>query len=212
MKHALEHFEMHPEATLDELERVMCAYGYELWPYNQAFKEELLHAEERVGERFLIPKLSADLKKKYAGFKAAGGTIRMLHSGAEAAQFSSAERMELCEALVGLQRDLRAYATQHVMGVGKKHYKIHVEHFRRRLEEMHKHIERLRHLADHEDDHPSLAMEIRSQVRAFEQGLCLLGPELSYDAVCSSVDYFEGRQKQFRHFKYLYQPKAFVRS
>lgn len=211
MKNALEHFEMHPETTLNELERVMCAYGYELWPYNQAFKEELLAAEERVGERFLLPKLSADLKKKYADFKSAGGTIRALHSGAQAALFTPSERMELCEVLVALQHDLRSYAIQHVMGVGKKHYKTHVEHFRRRLEEMHKHIERLRHLADHEDDHPTLANEIRSQVRAFEQGLCLLGPELSYDAVCSSVDYFEGRRGQFKHFKYLYQPKAYVR-
>lgn len=208
MKHALEHFELHPEATIDELEQVMCAYGYELWPYNQAFREELLSAEHDVGERFLLPKLSAGLKKQYVQFKQSGGTIRQLHSGAGASAFSSEERVELCEVLVAMQRDLRSYATQRVLGAGRKHYREHIEHFRQRLEMMHKYIEQLRHLADHEDEHPSLAGEIREQVKAFEQGLCLLGPELSYDAVCASVDYFEGRQNQLKRFKYLYQPKA----
>lgn len=204
MKHALEHFEVHPEATLEELEQVMCAYGYELWPYNQAFREEILWAEQEVGERFLLPRLSPGLKKHYLEFKKNGGTIRVLHSGSGAAEFSSSERVELCEVLVMLQRDLRAYATQHVLGVARKHYKQHVEYFRGRLEMMHKHIEELHHLADHEDEHPIFANEIRQQIKAFEQGLCLLGPELSYDAVCASVDYFKGRQNQLKHFKYLY--------
>lgn len=208
MKNALDHFEVHPEATLEELERVMYAYGYELWPYNQAFREELLLAEKNVGERFLLPKLSAGLKETYLVYKKQGGTIRELHNGSSVAVFSSEERVELCEVLVQLQRDLRQYATQNVLGAGKKHYLKHVEHFRTRLETMHKYTEQLRHLADHEDEHPTLAEEIRAQVKSFEQGLCLLGPELSYDAVCSSVDYFQGRQKQIRHFKYLYQPKV----
>jgi hypothetical protein len=68
-------------------------------------------------------------------------------------------------------------------------------------------LEDLKKLADHETEHPYLADEIRSQIKAFEQGLCLLGPELSYDAVCESVGYFQGRQKQFKNFKHLYQPK-----
>jgi hypothetical protein len=207
MKKALDHFESHPEATLEELERVMYAYGYELWPYNQAFREELLLAEKNVGERFLLPKLSVGLKEKYLDYKKQGGTIRELHSGSGVAVFSSEERVELCEVLVGLQHDLRQYATQHVLGVGKKRYFSHIEHFRSRLETMHTYIEKLRHLADHEDEHPTLAEEIRAQVKSFEQGLCLLGPELSYEAVCSSVDYFQGRQKQSRYFKHLYQPK-----
>lgn len=213
MKRALDHFEMHAEATIEELERVMSAYGYELWPYNQAFKEELLEAEKKVGEQFLLPKLPNTLKIAYQAYKKTGGTMSALHSGAAAHLFAPAERVTLCEILVELQRDIRAYALQHVVGAGKKHYLSRVGHFRRRLSSMQRQIEHLRILADHEDEHPSLAEEIRAQVRSFEQGLCLLGPELSYDAVCGSVDYFTGRKAQFKHFKHLYAPKktAFFR-
>lgn len=209
MKRALDYFEAYPTSTLDELEKVMYAYGYELWPYNQAFKEELLSAEQRVGERFLRARLSAELNEHYQRFVKQGGTLRSLRNGKKIGEFFSVdERSALCEILVNVHHDIRAYALQHVWGVGKIHYRNNIEHFRRALKTMHHHIEKLRHLADHEDDHPALAEEIRAQIRAFEQGLCLLGPELSYDAVCSSVDYFEGRQKQMRHFKYLYQPKV----
>ncbi len=207
IRRALDHFDVHQDASIGELETVMYTYGYQLWPYNQAFKEELVLAEKNVGERFLLPKLSASLHKVYSEFKRTGGTIRDLHTGEAAHVFTSDQRVELCTALVDLQRDIRSYATQHVMSSGKKRYLQRVVYFRDRLATMQRHLEDLKKLADHEDEHPHLADEIRSQVKAFEQGLCLLGPELSYDAVCESVEYFQGRQKQLKNFKHLYQPK-----
>jgi hypothetical protein len=206
MGHALNHLEHDQTITLEEVEDTMIKFGYEVWPWNQAYKEFLALAENKVGEHFLLPKLGRGLRIAYRQFKEEGGTIRDLHSGNPAKYFTPEERTELCQGLIALQGELRLYVASEITGIEKKHYLQRVGEFKDLLENIEQTLEHLRNLADTEQDHPTLADEIRSQVRAFEHGLCLLAPELNYEAVCQSVDFFHGRKQHLTRMKGIHHP------
>src|SRR3989338_3120111 len=80
MERALLHVKQN-SISIEEIEDTMVAYGYEVWPWNQAYREFLAVAEAGVGEHFLLPKLSPATQNKYLEFKRYGGTLRDLHSG-----------------------------------------------------------------------------------------------------------------------------------
>lgn len=206
IERALDRLENDPKIELEEIENTMITFGYELWPYNQAFKEYLAFAEERMGEHFLLPTLSPALQQKYADFKKLGGTLRELHEGKSAHFFASEERVELCEKLVELQKQLQGFARQEIAGVEQERYMKRVKEFTIVLHEIQATLDMLRHLAERETDHPTLAHEIRARIKAFEEGLCLLGPELTYEAICSSVEFFKGRKEELNHLKGIQLP------
>lgn len=207
MGEALHRLENDPKATLDEVERAMIKFGYEVWPWNQAYKEFLAVAEDKVGEHFLLPKLSKELQSKYKDFKLYGGTLRDLHSGRPAVFFTSEERVELCGALVSYQQELRDYTSHELKGLEQDKYLERVNDFLDILEDIRNMLDNLRMLADREADHPMLAAEIRSQVTHFEHGLCLLGPELNYTAVCNSAEFFGERKHHLNRLKGIHEPK-----
>ena len=209
MRHALEHLEKDQTVTLEQIEQTMINFGYELWPWNQAFREFLVLAENQVGEHFLLPKLTPEMQRKYVDFKNLGGSLRELHSGRPAVFFSSEERVILCEALVDLQHELYDYAARDVSGMSKKKYLQRVEEFFKTLDKIKDKMAELRKLADAESEHPSLAAEIRAQVLAFEYGLCLLGPELRYDAICESPEFFQGRKMDLNRMRGMHLPVNF---
>lgn len=208
MKHALEHLEQDQTISLDQLEETMISFGYEAWPWNQAYKEFLAVAEGQVGEHFLLPKLSKSLQEKYGDFKAYGGTLRDLHSGRPAIFFTLEERGELCAALVEMQTELRQYVNREVMGLEKEKYLKRVSEFKKLIASIKNELDDLREIAKREEDHPSLANEIKERVKYFEQGLCLLGPELQYEAVCQSKDFFAERKNHLNRMRGIHLPKT----
>ncbi len=206
MGDSLERLSVDESATLDDVEDTMIAFGYEVWPWNKAYQEFLDVAEHEVGEKFFLPKLPPETQDKFRDFKAYGGSLRDLHSGRPAEYFESEERVRLCVALVELQYDLRRYLEQELKGVSQKKYLARVVAFEYLLDEIKVNLGHLRHLADNEQDHPTLANEIRAQVRAFEEGLCLLSPEMSHEAVCQSVDFFHGRKADLSRLRGIHVP------
>lgn len=209
LEHALKHVEEDDTVTLKDVERSMIEFGYELWPYNQAYREFLSFAEHQMGEHFLLSHLSPAFAERYEAFKQYGGTWRDLHSGRPATFFNSEERNELCVALVEMRQDLEDYTKRLILGTEHKRYLEKVVEFRKVETEVKAAIVALRTLADKTSDHPALAGEIESRIEAFEQGLCSLGPELEYHAVCESFDYFAGRHQEFRQARGIHVPGTF---
>ncbi len=209
MAHALEHLERDQTVTLTEVEDTMIKFGYELWPWNQAYREFLAIAENQIGEHALLPKLSKGLQARYHDFKRYGGTLRDLHSGRPADFFTSEDRGELCTALVDMQKDLREYVEHSLIGLEKTRYLRRVNEFKELLAQITMHLTTLNDLADREQDHPTLADEIRARVKSFEYGLCLLGPELNYEAVCQSLDFFRGRRHDLGRMRGIHTAVGF---
>ena len=209
MAHALSHLENDQTITLEAIEDTMISFGYEVWPWNQTHKEYLALAESKVGEHFLLPKLSVVLQNKYHDFKSYGGTLRDLHSGQAAEFFSLEERGKICTGLIAMQEELRSYVKNQVTGTERANYLKRVGEFKDLLENIEATLEHLRSLADTEQDHPTLAAEIRARIKSFEYGLCLLGPELNYDAVCQAPDFFAERKKHLNRMRGIHVPGTF---
>jgi hypothetical protein len=199
-------FKKNKTHSLAELEDTMITYGYKIWPYVQAYREFYQQANEQVGEHFLLPKLSDPLHQRYLEFKNLGGTLTDLQQGKRVRFFTPEERSELCMALIGMQSDLHLFVKQELSGVEKKVYLKRVKEFTQLLQTFKTHLEELKSLADSEKDHPSLANDMRAQIRGFEEGFCLLGPEPHFEAICQSVDYFKGRKEHLSRLKGIHLP------
>lgn len=180
--------------TIEELEDTMIAFGKKIWPYRRAFEEFVEIYEGKLGEKFLMGKLSPTMKQRYKQFKEYGGTFRDLHSGAPASFFSADERGNLCASLVDVRRDIRDHARQAALSVDRRKYEDRILEFQTILDDIEKRLDTLRLMAEDEQEHPELAAEIRAQVQGFEHGLCFLGPRVDYEAVCNAAPHFEGRK------------------
>lgn len=200
MGEALETLEKNSRTNLDEIEKTMVKFGYEIWPYNQAFKEFIHATEIEVGEHFLLPRLSSSLQKKYEDFKRKGGTFEEFHVGRAAEFFTPEERVQLCEALVEMEASLRLFVRRQITSIDEKKYHEKVKKSQEILDEVRENLERLRQVAEREkEDCPVLAQEIAAKVKSFEHGLCLLGPELDFEAVCQAEEYFVDRKKKLKN-------------
>jgi dsDNA-binding SOS-regulon protein len=138
--------------------------------------------------------MDLDLKKKYRTFKEHGGTYHDLRTGGPALYFSSEERQKLFEYLVDVDTELRQYVFQAVLSTERKKYEDLILELQTVLDDVEKRLDNLRILAEDEDEHPQLAEEIRSQVRSFEFGMCLLGPRLKIHELENAKEHFAGRR------------------
>ena len=195
MQTALTQMRHNMDLSLEEVEDTMIVFGKHLWPYTRAFNEFVEVEEGKLGEKFLLGKLSPRMKKRLREFFAYGGTFRDLHRGHPAVFFMPEERQELCVALVDVGQEVLAHTRQLVVSSERPAYEQRVVEFETILDDMERRLDTLRQMADNEQEHPELASEIREQIRAFEYGMCLLAPPVSYDAVCNAQEHFEGRKQ-----------------
>jgi len=184
--------------SLDELEDTMIVFGKKVWPYRKALEEFVGVYEGRTGEQLLRNALSAKLRERYDEFIACGGDLHTMRSGIVASFFEPEERVELSKALVESSRAVRDHALQATKSTDKDDFDLKVDRFHEVLAEIEHHLDALRDMADEEQEHPHLADEMRTQVRAFEYGLSLLGPEMVVDSITDSREYYDGRKKELR--------------
>jgi hypothetical protein len=196
MAHAIEQVRLNPHTTLAEVEETTLTFGKQLWPYRKAFYEFTAQYEGEMGETYLEGRLSVAMKKRYREFLAYGGSFRELCIGRPALFFTAEERGLLCSILPLVLQDVRSFAMQAVMSTEKPRYRAHIQEFATILLDIERRLDSLRQMADEEQEHPELATEIRSQVRSFEAGLCLLEQETRYEAVCNAEEHFIGRKKE----------------
>lgn len=181
--------------SLPELEEQIILHGKKLWPYRQSFDEFYHVHENSLGEKFLLGVLPMSLKKHYLEFKEYGGGWKELYDHSAAGFFDTDERELLYISIMRIKEDLRRHTIQAVVTNDRPHYEKKINWFTDKLTEIENVLQNLRHMADSEKKHPSLASEIREQIKAFEQGLCLLAPAHSYNEICVAEEYFLGRRK-----------------
>ena len=207
MKNTIERLETEADVIVEEVERLMIKFGYQVWPWHQAHKEFLLATEEKMGDHFLAPKLSPDLQKKYQEYRNYGMRVGDLHSGRPMAEyFTSEERVELTEALVNTRKDLNNYVCHQAASMEKDKFLQRVGELSDKLDNIKIHLNVLKKMAEAEDEHENLANEIRSRVRGFEFGLCWLGPEINHEEVEQSIEFFRGRKHDLNRMKGIHVP------
>ena len=201
MKNELESLANQPDVSLEEVEDKMTKFGYDIWPWNQAYKYFLTVAQEQLGDHFLLPQMSEGLREKYLDFKAYGGGLKDLHTGRPAVFFTPEERAELCGELVDMQLQLRDYVNRDLVGVNKKKYFEKIDEYEKLLEKIESNLNSLRGMVAKEEKDSVLAGEINSKIRDFEHSLCSLGMELDYEAVCQAPDFFTGRKVELSRLR-----------
>lgn len=192
---ALEQVKKNVHLGVEELEDTMITFGMKLWPYREAFLEFFRVYEGDLGEKLLQQKASRELKMAYNTYKDEGGTFADLHVGKGPIHlFTPAQRGELCKILVDVRQELWNYTRQAVLTKDRKRYERRISEFQKIFLDIERRLDALRDMAEQEQEHPELAHEMREHVRGFEQGLCLLGPKLNYEALCNSEEHFQGRK------------------
>lgn len=210
MKNELEGFETRGAQNVDEVEDKMINFGYKVWPWMQAHKEMMSDAMQNMVEHFLLPRLSDGILNKYTNYKNLGMPLEDLYSGRAAhGYFTEKERVELAQAMVDARNDLDNYIDHQVVGLEKERFLGRVKDLEEILEDIKTKLQYLKELADREDDHENLANEIRARIRAFEQGLCLLGPALKHEEVEEAIEFFEGRKKDLNRLRGIHVPIQF---
>ncbi|PIT88511.1 MAG: hypothetical protein COU29_01875 [Candidatus Magasanikbacteria bacterium CG10_big_fil_rev_8_21_14_0_10_36_32] len=207
MRHALAHLENDPTVSPRATEDTLIKFGFEVWPWNQAYREFLNSAEGRMGEHFLLPALSGMLQEKFAEYKEYGLTMNDFYSGRVAEYFTPEERMEILPALERMKKCLKEYVRRDIVSLNQRQYLNKVEEFNSLLEEIKVQIQQLKNLSDREDSHPSLADEMRSKIRGFEESLCGLGPEIHFSTVAKSIEFFDERKKHLNRLRGIHLTK-----
>ncbi|TSC84307.1 MAG: Uncharacterized protein G01um101413_602 [Parcubacteria group bacterium Gr01-1014_13] len=205
MKNELENLDQ-SGLSLEKIENKMIKFGYEIWPWNQAYKHFLDIARDQVGEHFLLPQMSPGLHKKYLDFKVYGGGLKDLETGRAAIFFTPEERAELCTELVNMRVQLTDYVSRDLIGVNKNKYFEKIEEYEKLLQKIKSNLDSLRSMVVKEEAGSVLAGEINSKIRDFEHGLCLLGTELDYEAVCQAPDFFAGRKVELSRLRGIHIP------
>ena len=194
MKSALEQLENNSNLSPKMAEDTMIRFGYDLWPYNEAYREYYVINEGRFCEQFFISHLSKELGAEVAKMQPFSFAWRDLYSGKIAAKYSSEERNELSRALIETKSDLIRFTDREIVGLSKQKYLDKVEEFKMILAHIKEIFSSLRSMADDVQYHPVLADEIREKVRWFEMSLCALAPNLNLDEVYRSLDFFAERK------------------
>lgn len=190
---------------IEELEDIVVSFGKKLWPYREAFLEMYRLSESTVGEKFFEAKLYPELRTPYNQYLDRGHSFTSLYLGRDMEEFTAEQRQELCELMVALKHELWDYTVQRVLGVDKEKYQEKIAEFTDVQRTIQKELDKLHQMAEAEEDHPELAMEMKEHIRGFEHGMALLGPKLDHSAVCEVVPHFEGRRKE-RTFRKLCRP------
>jgi len=199
IKHALEHLHNDYTVSIEDVEEIVIVLGKKVWPYWKAFDELFSMTQGKLGEKFLLGKFTPGLKKRYNEFKEHGANYHDLRLGGPMGFFELEERQKISADFVDVDSDIRKHVIQEVLTTERRKYENLIISFQEILDDIEKRLDTLRLMAEDEEEHPNLADEIREQVKAFEFGLCLLGPNTKYEEVCESKEYFLERKNDIKY-------------
>lgn len=183
--------------TIDEVEESMVVYGKRLWPYMKAFEEMVALHEIRLGDTFLTKRASPGLRKKYVLVRELGGKYKSIYSGGSLDHFDYTEKQELAGLLVDLKHEVRRYAMQAVLTHDRKTYEEKIAYYGGVIEEINGVIGLLRDFAEeHVENHKNLAEDVRSKIKAIEQSLVFIGPQIDIEEIRKTPEYYKGRKEE----------------
>ncbi len=199
---ALDHLKNDADTQREHVHQTLLIFGKKLWPYRRAFDDVLEQVEKRRSDEFFTahvgqhPELSLWFKELQSTGVSAHEFFMGQHSHVGGLQ--PEQRAALCEAIVQTKRDIRGAAAVAVAGPEKEKYQKKVIEYQLLIESIDGQLQRLRALADDEQQHPQLAAELRAKIEHFEMGLAHLAPHTDYGDVCDEYERVHGRAAELR--------------
>ena len=103
----------------------------------------------------------------------------------------------------GSQDDIDNYTIQAIHSTAKLDWNKRVAEFQIIFAQMENQLNNLRILAQSEAEHPQLAAEIRAQIAAFEEGICLISPAPNLATINRAHEHFIGRKLDIKRLLYV---------
>lgn len=206
MRAAREGLAQKEQLSAEAVEDVMIKFGYEVWPWQEARREFLALAVERLGEHFFLSHLPDDLNEHFTKYRDYGLNWRDIYSGRAINYFSDDDRPLIAQVLIKTRNDLSKFNEQEIASVNKTKYLAKVEEHKTILEKIKSAIAKLKSTADREVYHPTLAGEIRARARHFELGLADLAPSPSLSEVELAHEFFEDRKSHLNMMRGIDKP------
>ncbi len=203
-EHVLEQLHNDFTVSIEDIEKTIISIGKKVWPYQKAFQEFIDVAQREIGEKFLLGKLFPNLKDKYKKLKEYGVTYYDLRSGGPIDFFEEEERLIISQSIIEVDQEIQKYVRQLVLGTERKKYQNLITEFQKKLAKIEKKLANLRSIAEEDEaEYPRLVEEIKAQIKSFEMGLCLLGPNIQNQEVLQAEEFFQERKiaKKLHRFK-----------
>ena len=193
-------------ANMEAVEDMMIKFGYEIWPWQEASREFLALAEERLGEHFFLSRLPAELGENFLKYREYGLNWRDVYSGRAINYFSDSDRPLIARVLVETKNDLSKFNAQELASVNKNKYLNRVGECKKILDKIRDAIMKLKFSADQEVYHPTLAEEMRARARHLELGLADLAPSPSLSEAELAHEFFEDRKSHLNMMRGIDKP------
>lgn len=194
---ALDHLKNDADATVDHVEHTLLVFGKKLWPYRRAFDDIVEQVEKRRSDEFFAAHIGQhpELSLWFKELQSSGTSAHEFFMGQNhhVGGLTAEQRSSLCQAIVETKRDIRGAAAVAVAGPDKQKYQKKVIEYQLLSESITKQIDKLRALADAEQQHPQLASELRAKIEHFERGLSHLAPHADFTDVCMQYEQVHGR-------------------
>ncbi|PIT87485.1 MAG: hypothetical protein COU31_02865 [Candidatus Magasanikbacteria bacterium CG10_big_fil_rev_8_21_14_0_10_40_10] len=200
-------FEQASSVALEELENEIIKFGYNVWPYWQAYQEFMEQAVIKTGHDYVLAHLSDELKEKYLDLKNYGAVWHDFYLGRPAEIFESEHRVELAMAMVEATQKIKNTVGLEIRGLGREQYLRRVEDYNLLLQKIVLEVEALKKMAEQEKEHLSLAEQIRAKIIDIEHGLCFLGRQLEWHDIKNAREFFVGRRAELNRLKGIHIPK-----
>ena len=159
-----------PKTPVTEIERMIVAFGREIWPYRRAFAK-IHDAEGRVREdRYLQEELEKrGMKEKYLNFLAKGARVEDIRQGGNEFEifFSSDERALIVEAKLAVHDRVSKEIQELCLGSKNSDCLTFIEQFKKEQVDIERRITAFAGLAERSE---KWGPEIRGKVKMFEEG------------------------------------------
>lgn len=181
-----------PKTPVTDIERMIVAFGREIWPYRKAFAR-IHDAEGRVHEdRYLQEELEKrGLKEKYLNFLAKGGRVEDVRQGGQEFEvfFSPDERALIVESKLAVHDRVSKEIQEMCLGSKNGDCLTMIEQYKKEQLEIDRRIATLAAMAERSD---KWGPEIRGKVKVFEEGWSGVEHDVSKEDVDGEMEYYRG--------------------
>ncbi|MEW5902387.1 MAG: hypothetical protein AB1715_13060 [Acidobacteriota bacterium] len=190
MTDALAAFEADPNASQEDIEAAITAFGKEIWPYRKAF----WHIHDTDGRhdenRYLAEMLSPGLRAKYEEFLGKGYRVEDVRRGGVFEDFFTPEEKQALIETKLMAHDRVVEAIESLcVGEHKQVCEDALAGYRAEQQKIEKLIADLKAYAGRSE---KWRAEILDKVKVFEAGWSGLEKEVTVDDVRGEIDYYQG--------------------